>query len=147
MRKLLTILSIVALLIGAGCKDKPSKKPQKPVKTAVVEKKVVKDTTKADTLKNKPVVKAVKPVEPPKPDDKYFLIAGSFSNRNNAEVFKAKLEAEGYQSVVIERPSGPNGDFYKVSYKSFYDRGEAYAELRTARNSEGRNDVWLLVQK
>jgi len=144
MRKLLTILSIVALLIGAGCKDKPSKKPQKPVKTAVVEKKVVKDTTKLDTIKTKPVVKEIEPV---KPADKYFLIAGSFSKRTNAEVFKAKLEAEGYQSVVIERPSGPNGDFYKVSYKSFYDRGEAYAELRTARTSEGRNDVWLLVQK
>ncbi len=143
MRKLFVILSVFALLTGAGCKDKPSKKPQKPVKTAVVEKKVVKDTTAVDTVKSKPVVKEV---EPPKPADKYFLIAGSFANKKNAEIFKAKLVAEGYQSVIIERPHGLNGEFYKVSYKSFYDRKEAFAELRTARYSEGRDDVWLLIK-
>ncbi|MBR8538161.1 SPOR domain-containing protein [Carboxylicivirga sediminis] len=144
MRKLLSALAIVALLIGAGCKDEPAKKPQKPVKTAVVEKKVVADTVKKE--EPKPVVKEVKP-EPPKPADKYFLIAGSFASRNNADVFVAKLIDQGYNAQVIERPGGPNGEFYKVAYKSFYDRKEAYAELRTARNNEGRNDVWLLVKK
>ncbi len=144
MRKLLTALAIVALLIGAGCKDKPEKKTKKPVKTAVVEKKVVPDTVKQEELK--PVVEEVQP-EPPKPADKYFLIAGSFTSRHNADVFVAKLIDEGFNAQVIERPGGPNGEFYKVAYKSFYDRQEAYTELKMARNSEGRDDVWLLVKK
>ena len=144
MKKLLTFLSIVALLTGAGCKDKPSKEPQKPIKTAITENKIAKSTSAADTLKIKPVVQNE---EPPKPADKYFLIAGSFADRNNAEEFKTELVADGYQSLVLERPQGPNGEFYKVSYKSFYDRNEAYSELRTARNSEGRSNVWLLVKK
>ena len=143
MRKLLTALAVVALLIGAGCKDKPTKKPQKPVKTAVVKKEVVKDTVKKEELK--PEVKEVIP-EPPKPADKYFLIAGSFAKRHNADVFVSKLEADGYNAQVIERPGGPNGEFYKVSYMSFYDKKEALAELRTARQSEGNGDVWLLIK-
>jgi cell division protein FtsN len=144
MRKLTTSLAIIALLLGAGCKDKPSKQPQKPVKTAVVQKKVEKDTLQKEL--ETPKVEETIP-EPPKPSDKYFLIAGSFEKQHNAEIFKAKLVADGYDAQVIERPGGPNGEFYKVSYKSFYDRSEAYTELRTARNNEGRNDVWLLVKK
>lgn len=143
MRKLLSVFAIVALILGAGCKDEPAKKPQKPV-TTVVEKKVVADTAKIE--EPKPVVKEVEP-EPPKPADKYFLIAGSFANRQNADVFVTKLINEGYNAQVIERPGGPNGDFYKVAYKSFYDKQEAYAELRTARSDQGRDDVWLLVKK
>ncbi len=144
MRKLTTLLAIAALLMAAGCKDKPAKKPQKPVKTAVVQKTVEKDTVKQEV--KTPEVKEVQP-EPPKPADKYFLIAGSFESQQNAEIFKAKLVADGFDAKVIERPGGPNGEFYKVAYKSFYDRNEAYAELRTARNNEGRDDVWLLVKK
>ncbi|MCG8578282.1 MAG: SPOR domain-containing protein [Bacteroidales bacterium] len=144
MRKLTTALAIFALLIGAGCKDKPAKESKKPVKTAVHQKKVEKDTVKEEV--KTPEVKEVIP-EPPKPDDKYFLIAGSFEKQQNAELFKAKLVADGFNAQVIERPGGPNGEFYKVSYKSFYDRSEAYAELRSARNNEGRDDVWLLVKK
>lgn len=141
MRNLFTIIAVVGLLVTVGCKDKPTKKPQKPVKTAVVQKPVVKDTVKKVVEEPK-----VKP-DPPKPADKYFLIAGSFASMDNANVFKTKLIADGYNAQVIERPGGPNGEFYKVAYKGFYDRKEAYAELRTARNSEDHSDVWLLVKK
>ena len=144
MRKLSNVLIIAALFIGAGCKDKPAKQPQKPVKTEVVQKKVVKDTVKQEV--EKPEVKEVVP-EPPKPADKYFLIAGSFAKEHNANVFKSKLEAEGYQAQVIERPGGPNGEFFKVSYMSFYDKKEALSELKTARNNAGQEDVWLLIKK
>ncbi len=143
MRKILTTLVIIALVFGAGCKKKKSaEQSKKPVKTAVVQKPVVKDTIKEE--EPKPVIEEV---EPPKPDNKYFLIAGSFEKLSNAEQFKAKLVGQGFESEVIERPGGPNGEFYKVSYKGFYDRGEAYAELQTARNAEGRDEVWLLVKK
>ncbi|WP_439181750.1 SPOR domain-containing protein [Carboxylicivirga taeanensis] len=143
MRKLITAFAILALLI-VGCKDKTAKTPQKPVKTAVVEKQVVADSLNNETPE--PVVEEVQP-EPPKPADKYFLIAGSFASRHNADEFVTQLTNEGYNAQVIERPAGPNSDFYKVSYMSFYDRNEAFAELRNARDIEGRDDVWLLIKK
>nr|WP_321450127.1 SPOR domain-containing protein [uncultured Carboxylicivirga sp.] len=138
----LFILGIIASL--GACKEKSKQQAQKP-QTKVVEKPVV-DTLEADTLKKVAEVEIEKP-EPPKPADKYFLIAGSFQSRENAEIFKLRLEEQGYSSNIIERRRGPNNEFYKVSYKSFYDKNEAFAELRQARNAEGRDNVWLLVKK
>lgn len=146
MNKFASVLFILGLVVGfTSCKDQPKEKPQKPVTNVV--QKVVKDTMAVDTLKKVAVKKEEKKVEAPKPVDKYFLIAGSFQSKRNAEIFKSRLEKEGYASNVIERRSGPNTDFFKVSYKSFHDRKLAYAELRKARNTEGRDNVWLLVKK
>jgi len=139
MKKLFTILVIGVLLFTVSCKDKPTKEPQKPIKSQVVEKVV-----KVPTPEPEPVVEEV---EPPRPEDKYFLIAGSFAELHNAESFKVQLESDGYTSQIIERPDGPNGEFYKVSYMSFYDRNEAYNELRAARGSVGNEEVWLLIKR
>jgi cell division protein FtsN len=146
MNKFVSALLILGLALSfTSCKDKPKEKPQKPV-TKVVQK-AVKDTMAVDTLKKVAAKKVENKVEAPKPADKYFLIAGSFQSKRNAEIFKSRLEKEGYTSHVIERRRGPNNDFFKVSYKSFHDRKLAYAELRKARNTEGRDNVWLLVKR
>ncbi|WP_430810573.1 MULTISPECIES: SPOR domain-containing protein [unclassified Carboxylicivirga] len=142
MRKLITFFAITALLVGAGCKDKDAKVPQKPVKKAVVQKKV----EVKDTLVQEPIVEEVIP-EPPKPANKYFLIAGSFSKRHNADVFMEKLINDGYNAEIIERRNGPNEEFFKVSYKAFHDKTEALAELQIARNTAGSENVWLLIKK
>jgi len=145
MKNIVYALFILGLITSMGaCKEEPQKQTQKP-QTKVVEKPV-KDTMTPDTLNKVVEAEVVKP-EPPKPEDKYFLIAGSFQSRENAEIFKLRLEEQGYTSNIIERRRGPNNEFYKVSYKSFYDRTEAFAELRQARNSEGRDNVWLLVKR
>lgn len=80
------------------------------------------------------------------PDDKYFLIAGSFQDRDNAEKFKAELESQGYEAKIIVRETGPNQDFYKVSYKSFYDRNEAFKELSKEKQQPNNEHVWLLIK-
>ncbi|MBS2096774.1 SPOR domain-containing protein [Carboxylicivirga linearis] len=145
MKNIVYALFILGIITSMGaCKEKPQKQTQKP-QTKVVEKPV-KDTMTPDTL-NKVAEEKIAIPEPPKPEDKYFLIAGSFQSRENAEIFKLRLEEQGYNSNIIERRRGPNNEFFKVSYKSFYDRTEAYAELRNARNSEGRDNVWLLVKR
>ena len=145
MKNIVYALFILGIITSMGaCKEKPQKQTQKP-QTKVVEKPV-KDTMTPDTL-NKVVEEEIAIPEPPKPADKYFLIAGSFQSRENAEIFKLRLEEQGFNSNIIERRRGPNNEFFKVSYKSFYDRAEAYAELRNARNTEGKDNVWLLVKK
>ncbi len=145
MKNIISMMLVIGLItLVSSCKNTPEKQAQKP-QTKVVEKPV-KDTLAVDTLKKVAEVEVKKP-EPPKPDDKYFLIAGSFQSRENAEIFKLRLEEQGYSSNIIERRHGPNTEFYKVSYKSFYDKNEAFAELRRARNTEGKDNVWLLVKK
>lgn len=148
MRKIFNLLVIVALTVGyTACKSKPEKQPQKPVKKTVVQKKVKKDTSAMDSAKLVQPVKEVKKPEPPKPADRYFLIAGSFQDRAMAEAYKIKLEQDGYEARVLERPNGPNNEFFKVSYKGFHDKKEAYRALRDARGKGEMEGVWLMIQR
>lgn len=140
MKNICNTLIISALILGLfACGNKSKEKPAKPITTVV--QKPVKDTVKVDTLQQT-VEEVFVPIE-----NKYFLIAGSFQSRENAESFKSKLEQQGYESSIIERRSGPNNEFYKVSYMAFHDRKEAYKELRKARNSTENYDTWLLVKR
>lgn len=147
MKNIASTLVIFGLTLGVfSCKDKPAKQqPQKPV-TKVVQKPI-KDTLKTDSLKKVAEQKEVTKIVAPQPEDKYFLIAGSFQSRENAEIFKSQLEQNGYQSTVIERRNGPNNDFFKVSYMSFHDKSLALAELKKARNMQDKEEVWLLIKK
>ena len=149
MRKIVHSLVILTFLVSySACKNKQANEPQKPVKKTVVQKKVEKDTSTIDSAKlAQAKMEAVQKPEPPKPADRYFLIAGSFQDRAMAESYKSLLEKEGLQARVLERPNGPNNEFYKVSYMGFHDKKEAYAALRAARRSGEREGVWLMVQK
>ncbi len=140
MKNICNTLIISALIFSSfACGNKSKEKPAKPVTTVV--QKPVKDTVKVDTLQQT-VEEVFVPIE-----NKYFLIAGSFQSLENAESFKSKLEQQGYESSIIERRSGPNNEFYKVSYMAFHDRKEAYQELRKARNSAENYNAWLLVKR
>jgi len=149
MRKIVHSLVILAFLVSySACKNKQAKEPQKPVKKTVVQKKVVKDTSAVDSAKLAQVKQeAVKKPEPPKPADRYFLIAGSFQDRTMAEAYMKVMQKDGYEARVLERPNGPNNEFFKVSYKGFHDRKEAYRALRDARGNGEIEGVWLMVQK
>ena len=149
MRKIVHYLVILAFLVSySACKNKPAKEPQKPVKTTVVQKKVKKDTRALDSARlAQAKIEAAKKVEPPKPADRYFLIAGSFQDRAMAESYKSQLEKEGLQARVLERQNGPNNEFFKVSYKGFHDKKEAYAALKDAQHSGEHEGVWLMIQK
>lgn len=117
------------------------------VKKTVVHKPVL-DTLKKDTLPEEVVVEP-EVVEPEvvRPEDKYFLISGSFQSMANAEKYKSELEGKGYQSEVIVRNTGPNNEFYKVSYRSFYDREEAFSALKREKQLPNNEHVWLLVKR
>ena len=127
-----------------ACNSK-QKEPEKiPVKKTVVHKPLV-DSLNQDSIA--PVKPEVKEPEIVKPADRYFLISGSFQSMRNAERYKAELEAKGYRSEVIVRKTGPNTDFYKVSYKSFHDRELAFSELRQEKQLPNNEHVWLLVKR
>jgi cell division protein FtsN len=135
--KKVVLVAVTFLFIGASCKDKP-----KPVKKMPV-KKEVKALTKPDTIAEK----LEKPEPAPRKPDKYFLIAGSFFNQNNAEVLKKELSEQGFESQIIIRNWGKNSDFYKVSYMGFSNKQEAINKMQEERIQPGKEDVWVLVKR
>ncbi|MGQ1787938.1 MULTISPECIES: SPOR domain-containing protein [unclassified Saccharicrinis] len=135
--KLLIILMIFA--VGVFSCGKKKEQPKKEVKREVVKPAVAKKDTVPPAPKPKPVVE--------KPENKYFLIAASFKKEANAISFKNSLIEQGFDAEVIVRNTGKNKDFYKVSYKGFSDKNEAYRELRSEKNKPDHEDVWLLIKK
>ena len=148
MKKLyIFFIASVILLSFNACNSTEKKPKKKPVKKTVVHKPLVDSARLADSLALIEAQKiAAAEAEAAQPDDKYFLISGSFHSMANAEKFQKELQAQGYSSEVIVRKTGPNTDFYKVSYRSFYDRDEAYNALRQEKKQPNNESVWLLVK-
>ncbi len=149
MKKLYVFFISAFLILSIGACNSGKKKPEKkPVKKTVVHQPLVDSAKLADSLAKIAEQKVAEP-EPEiiKPDDRYFLISGSFKSMKNAEKFQKELRAQGYNSEVIIRKTGPNTDFYKVSYKSFHDRDEAFNALRKEKNMPNNETIWLLVKK
>lgn len=71
----------------------------------------------------------------------FYLVAGSFKIKSNADGFNQKLINEGYEnSQIIARNNG----FSCVSFKSFYTWKEAVAEWRQMKVDHP--EVWILKQ-
>ena len=150
MKKLYVLLIAGSLLLSFNACNSDKKKPEKkPVKKTVVHQPLIDSARLADSLalvEAQKIAAAEAEAKAAQPDDKYFLISGSFHSMANAEKFQQELQAQGYNSEVIVRKTGPNTDFYKVSYRSFYDRDEAYNALRQEKKMPNNETVWLLVK-
>ena len=70
---------------------------------------------------------------------KYYIVAGSFKNRQNAVNFRQKLRSQGYDSEMI----GERNGMHAVSYASFDNKSQAKRELQKLRNEKGVQ-AWLL---
>jgi len=106
----------------------------------VVEQPVVADTVAEDTTYEEPkVIEEVTPEMDPNAR-RYYVIAGSFKVSSNADRYQQKLISQGYTSEIIERKNG----FRAVSYKTLYDRKEAFAEWRTMRKTDP--ETWILIK-
>jgi cell division protein FtsN len=139
MRRI-ALFTVLAVLLLAGCKDKPQAPAKKPA-TAVVEEKKPDSTFVEEVIEEAPVVE-----QQPMVPNKYFLISGSFQELSNAEKFQRNLANQGIDAEIIQREPGPNSDFYKVSYRGFSDWNEALRALENERNTPGKEGVWLLVK-
>lgn len=69
---------------------------------------------------------------------KYYLVAGSFNIENNARRFAERLRAQGYNSEVFMESHG----YWRVSYNSYIDRKEAFAEYQKLKDQDIQ--VWVI---
>ena len=102
--------------------------------------------TEADQNAEEPVAEKVEeaadanvPAPPSARTRKYYIVAGMFSSRANAENFVNTLKAEGHDAEMF----GRKNNLYGVSYGSYESRETAMREL--ARIKQNKNpQAWLL---
>jgi len=124
---------ILAVLLGLliSCKEKPQPLP-------VVEAPVaVKDTVEPAPAEEELVVEEVKPVR--NEIQNYFLIAGCFEYKENADKLCEKLQRQGYDSKIITYFE----NLYLVSYNGFPTRKEGLEALKEIRKEPGKEKTWL----
>ncbi len=74
-------------------------------------------------------------------DTSYYIVAGSFQKRQNADMMLADLETQGYQVSII----GGENDFFRVIIYSSSQREDALGELEKARNN-GMLRAWIFKE-
>lgn len=136
------LLFMLLLVFGLVACNKKKEAERIPVVNKVIEPFVV--DTVVEVIEEEVVEEPIYS-EPVKPN-KYFLISGSFIESSNAQKYRQELINQGLTSEIIERPQGPNGEFYKVSYMGFSSWNKAVETLRSERQKPGKDSVWLLVK-
>lgn len=130
MRTIVILVALSLLFSLSSCKKKKKTATIETPKTEVVE------TTPAPV----PVVK-----EEPKPvvrEMNYFLVAGCFKVKSNADNLNARLIGEGYNSKVM-----PYYNLYMVTYEGYETRTEAQAALNRIVQEPGKELTWVYPVK
>jgi len=136
------LLFMLLLAFGLVACNKKKEAERIPVVNEVIEPVVI--DTIAENIEEEVIEEPIYS-EPAKPN-KYFLISGSFIEPSNAQKYHKELVNQGFSSEIIERPEGPNGEFYKVSYMGFSSWNKTVEALRSERQIPGKDSVWLLVK-
>jgi len=132
-----SVVALSILLAFSACKEK--KKEQTHSIAAQTEQEA------PDSLQTS-AAQPVSTQEAPVPDDKYFLIAGSFLNKEYADAYQGQLAQKGYNAQIVQRTWGANSEYFRVACKSFFDKSEAYQALNEMQQTEEIENVWLLIK-
>jgi len=126
---------------------KETVKPEKTVAPVITDEntqdKVTENITEPDKEEIAPVAEnttVVKPVSENNFSAKSYVIAGSFSNIENADNLQKSLASIGLPSQVLPVSNG----MYRVSVKSYADSGQAVSELTGLREQTGNPSLWIL---
>lgn len=131
MRTIVILVALSFLFSLSSCKKKKETKTIEAPKTEIVE------TT--------PAPAPVEVKEEPKPvvrEMNYFLVAGCFKVKENADRFSARLVSEGYNSKIM-----PFYNLYMVTYDGFETRREAQDALNRIVQEPGKELTWVYPVK
>lgn len=127
MRIIIILLALSLVGLFTSCKNKKKNLELTEEKVEIVE-----------VAKPEPVVT---PKEEPKPVVKqvnYYLVAGCFKVRENAERLNAKLSDEGYDSRIL-----PFYNMSMVTYDGYETRQEAQDALNKIVRETGKELTWV----
>ena len=172
MKKTLSILAIMTVLLFSGCRSQrlnipeaPAPAPRGTVPQQVDEPVLLPpNPTPVAEPEEVPVEEVEEPMESldsipsreerftfAQEEDKtlhdtnlYFVILGSFRSADNANRFMDDLVTQGFQPVILISESG----LHRVSIDSFTDEDVARIRVQRIRsNYPEYKDAWLLIRK
>lgn len=128
MRATIILLALSLAVAFSSCQEKKKKPTLTQQKVAVA-----------------PVAKPQQEVQPepeiaeePVKEINYYLVAGCFKIRSNAEHLNAKLVNEGYDSQIL-----PFYNMSMVTYEGFTTREEAQVALNRIVREPGKELTWV----
>lgn len=131
MRIIAILLTLSLIGIFSSCKNKKQNEKLTTQQVEVVE--VVKpESVEPPREEPKPVVKQVN----------YYLVAGCFKVRENAERLNSKLLNEGYDSRIL-----PFYNMSMVTYDGYETRQEAQSALNRIVKETGKELTWVYPVK
>ena len=131
MRTIVILVALSFLFSLSSCKKK---------KTATIEapKTEIAETTPAPA----PVPEVKEEPQPVVREMNYFLVAGCFKVKSNADNLNARLVSEGYNSKIM-----PYYNLYMVTYEGFETRQEAQSALNRMVQEPGKELTWVYPVK
>lgn len=111
---------------------------------AVVETTIEKMTEKRNALLYEEAVEKTEPVQAVKVaeivENKFFLIAGSFQTKENANSLITQLKSKGFAAEMLNDKKGR----YRVAAKTFANENDAQIEMKRIRSGNLGFSVWML---
>ncbi len=99
----------------------------------------VKEAVKQDTAKEEKNPETSEEAES-KPEGKYFVVAGAFRDKANAEKYLNYLQQRGYNDARI---FGMIRDMHAICYDSYPAKNAAIQAMQRIRNEMGRDKAWV----
>jgi cell division protein FtsN len=82
--------------------------------------------------------------EVPVDNSQYFVIIGSFRNKNNAMKYQAEIGEKGFAAILLQNEQG----LFRVSVKATNQINDARNEIQRIRQKyPEHSDTWLLIKK
>lgn len=132
MRTIVILVALSLLFSLSSCKKKKKTATIEAPRTEIVE------TTPAPA----PVPEVKEEPRPVVREMNYFLVAGCFKVKSNADNLNARLSGEGYNSKIM-----PYYNLYMVTYEGFETRPEAQAALNRIVQEPGKELTWVYPVK
>ncbi len=107
----------------------------------IITEKLPENSSSEESVENIKIIEE-SPVEVVLSTDRFFIIAGSFSNETNAKRLVSNLNNKGYSAVIAD--TNKYGMF-RVAIMKFNNRDSAENNLLAIRNEENPK-AWLLVK-
>lgn len=140
---------IVLAISSMACKSGQQMTAVEPPPPPPVNRNVVERTEPENEPEEIPVVEEsfdfeLKEDEVSHDINRFFVILGSFSVKQNADRFKSRLENEGYSPVILLSETGYN----RVCVDSYSLEADARQRvLQIRRSSPEFHDAWLLIRR
>lgn len=143
----LIAVSVFILMKDRGTHTPVSAPPQTVIEPAEEQPLVVADSTKQDTVQASEQDSLIsEEMEPEKPavtetqGPKYYLIGGSFKEKENAETFMETLRAKGLEPFDL----GMYGSYYIIGLGTYNSEDEALEAKKEMLDKNPDSGIWVL---